>query len=239
MLRVLHDITGRVDRPRLVEAAAALRDAPGCVSAEVYASMIGDDHTALTMVFERESDYWSAWSNAPQAYADLHDVLTDDDLCVTEFSLVTSFGIADGVWAPADADRDARRIFWPARGEIRIAIQYAVEPNDEMRALVRPEVIETRREPGCLQYDWMESLELPEHLLLLEIWSDQVIYDRHAQKRVDTAAFRGDSKRRRTEPQRGITSLEFTRRQTFQLQYDRWMPADVADYSASIHWPAS
>lgn len=239
MLRVLHDITGRVDRPRLVEAAAALRDVPGCVSAEVYASMIGDDHTALTMVFERESDYWSAWSNAPQAYADLHDVLTDDDLCVTEFSLVTSFGIADGVWAPADADRDARRIFWPARGEIRIAIQYAVEPNDEMRGLVRPEVIETRREPGCLQYDWMENVELPEHLLLLEIWSDQVIYDRHAQKRVDTAAFRGDSKRRRTEPQRGITSLEFTRRQTFQLQYDRWMPADVADYSASIHWPAS
>ena len=239
MLRVLHDITGPVGRGQMISAATALRDAPGCVSAEAYASMIGDEHTALTMVFEHESDYWAAWSNPPKAYSDLHNVLTDDAHCVTEFYEITDFGVANGVWAPKGTDRDARRIFWPARGEVRIAIQYAVAPNDEMRALVAPEVAETRREPGCLQYDWMESLELPEHLLLLEIWSDQVIYDRHAQMRVDTATFRGDSKRVRSEPSRGLTSLEFYRRQMFRVQYDRWMPADVAEYSASIHWPAS
>lgn len=239
MLRVLHDITGPVDRDRLVAAAVALRAVDGCVSAEVYASIIGDEHTALTLVFAHETDYWSVWTSPPKAYAALHDVLTDDALCVTEFYEIVNFGISDGVWAPADADRSARRIFWPARGQVRIAIQYAVEPNDEMRTLVLPEVTETRREPGCLQYDWMENLELPEHLLLLEVWSDQVIYDRHAQMRVDTAPFRGESKRTRTEPTRGLTSLEFYRRQVFRVQYDRWMPADESGYSASIHWPAS
>lgn len=239
MLRVLHDITGPIDRDRLVSAAAELRTVAGCVSAEAYASMVGDEHVALTMVFEREADYWAAWSTPARAYADLHDVLTDDTSCVTEFYVVQNFGAAGGVWAPTDTDREARRIFWPARGEVRIAIQYAVAPNDEMRALVAPEVVETRREPGCLQYDWMENLELPEHLLLLEVWSDQVIYDRHAQMRVDTAAFRGDSKRKRAEPARGLTSLEFYRRQEFRVQYDRWMPADADGYSASIHWPAS
>lgn len=238
MLRVLHDFTGPVERDLLVRSAGALRSSVGCVSAEAYASVTGDEHVALTALFESEQDYWTVWDAAAKV-DDLRAVLDDPQRCVTEFYQRTDFAVADGIWAPVAADRAARRIFWPANGQVRIIIEYAVQPNDRMRALAVREIADTRHEPGCLQYDWLESLEVPEQLLLLEVWSDQVIYDRHSQKRVDTAAYRGDSLRKVAEPKRGVASREFYRRQCFSPQYDRWLPADVAGYSASVHWPAT
>lgn len=243
MLRVLHVLDNPYDDPRdpLLIEIAGLRDEPGCVSAEIYKTLAeGEEVYALTSIWESEEAYATFWTTAMtgDGYETLTHMVTRDET-VTEFYQRVEYALTDGVWQVAGRDKSHQRVFWPASGEVRIIIQNAVNASDEMYAKIRGEIAETRREEGCLEYAWCENVELPGHLLLLETWANQVIYDRHWQMRGDTAEFCGDNLRRPAEPQRGPVSREFYRRQVFRHHYDRWMPADPMAYSQTIIYPAS
>jgi quinol monooxygenase YgiN len=237
MLRVLHEWAGPVEG--LAAAVGALREEPGCVSAELYATLApGEEQHALTLLFATEEQYWSAWDRMLRgAHPTLLDAVRSAP--VTEFYDRTPFALRAGTWVPEATDEGARRIFWPARGEVRIIITNAVEPNPALHAKIAAEILETRREQGCLSYAWYENAELPAHLLLLEVWADQVVYDRHWALRVATAPFLGDNLRHPAEPVRGLVSREFYRRQQFRAHYDRWLPADAAAHATTIAYPAT
>lgn len=247
MLRVLHEFDDPTVLGPLGTELVAIRNEPGCATAEVYASLVaGEDFYALTMLWENEAAYDDFWK---RALAGGHPVLVglvttaaaadpQDDRASTEFYRQEPFAFRGGRWVPEADDEASRTIFWPAAGPVRIIIQYAVQGSDAMHAAIDAEVAETRREEGCLEYAWLENVELPDHLLLLELWADQVVYDRHDAMRAATAGFRGPTLRTPTDPTRGPVSREFYRYQDFRHHYDRWQPEDPAAYAQAIIWPA-
>ena len=155
-----------------------------------------------------------------------------------EFCRCERFALVDGAWLPEAAAGRSRAVQWPARGEVRVLIQNAVQASEEMYAKIRDEIAETRREPGCLSYTWCENVELPGHLLLEEVWASQVIYDRHWALRLATADFLGDNLRTPATPQRGPLAREFYRRQCFTRLYNHWQPVDPDALATTIVWPA-
>jgi quinol monooxygenase YgiN len=190
----------------------------------------------LTTVWDSENAFSAWWATGDSGGLPELKRLVEAPAAVNEFYRQDAYGMVDGLWLYADADESVRRIVWPARGAVRIVIQYAIEPNPEAYERIAVEVADTRREAGCAFYDWLVNVELPDHLALVELWTDQVRYDRHSQLRVDSAAYRGDPLRRRRPPERGPVAIEFYRQQSFVAQYGRWLPADVDQYATSVRW---
>lgn len=246
-LRVLHTFDSDDDFAALRDEVGQLRDEPGCRTAELYTSVSPDDRFhALTAVWASEAEFDAWWDRArhgeyPTLFALVAENDPDDadvDRAGTEIYRQTSFALRDGVWVPEASDEKARTIFWPARGPVRVLIQNAVGTSDAMYAKIRAEVIDTRREEGCVEYAWLENIDLPGHLLLVEVWADQTLYDRHWTLRQRTAAFVGDNLRKPADPERGPVSREFYRYQDFRHHYDRWLPVDPDAHATAIMWPA-
>ena len=246
-LRVLHTFDNAAGFDELPEEVARLRSVPGCASAELYSSVTpGDDFHALTALWSSEDTFDAWWDTVRKGdfpsirrlVAEPDEGNPEIDRSGTEFYPQTPFALRDGTWVPEAFDEKARTIFWPARGPVRVIIQNAVEATDARYAKIRTEVLDTRREEGCLEYAWLENIDLPGHLLLLEVWIDQIRYDRHWTLRERTAAFVGDNLREPATPARGPVSREFYRYPDFRHHYDRWLPVDPDAHATAIMWPA-
>jgi quinol monooxygenase YgiN len=72
----------------------------------------------------------------------------------------------------AEIDRGERLVL-VARFRAQPGCAHALR--DRLRHMVRLTVVE----PGCLRYELHEDHGDPEHLVLLEVWRDQVALDRH------------------------------------------------------------
>ncbi|WP_394277368.1 putative quinol monooxygenase [Luteococcus sp.] len=242
MIRVLHELPTLDDPELLLAELAQVRDLDGCDSAELYRSLAaGEDSHALTMTWRDEDSHDAFWQQVLGGeFPELWRLVATGDSVegATEFYRCERFALVDGAWRPEGAG-ERRAISWPARGEVRVIIQNAVQATEAMYDKIRDEIAETRRELGCTSYAWHENVELPGHLLLLEVWSGQMTYDQHWALRLATADFLGDNLRTPAEPQRGPVAREFYRRQRFAHHYDRWMPCDAAQVATTIVWPAS
>ena len=232
MIRIVH--RGATDAPeKLLHDVASLRQRDGIKQAEAYQTLaVEDEDCAVAILAESVSDYAEIVEKLPEL-PHLHTFVQDG---TTEIYEQSKYVLADGVWAPEAGY--AARIMWPARGPVSIVIQNAFVENPEMRALTAQEITETRREPGCLYYAWMENLELPNHLMLLEVWADQTIYDHHWFGRMATGEYRGNSGREAATPQRGELTREFYRQQSFEYHYGRLLPEATENYSHSVAWSA-
>ncbi|MCT2338266.1 putative quinol monooxygenase [Corynebacterium sp. p3-SID1056] len=232
MIRIIH--RGATDSPeQLLADVASLRQREGIKEAEAYQTLaVEDEDCAVAILAEQVADYAAVVEKLPEL-PHLHQFVQDG---ATELYEQSAYALVDGVWAP-EAGSDSR-IMWPASGPVSIVIQNAFVDNPEMRALTAQEITETRREPGCCYYAWMENLELPNHLMLLEVWADQTIYDHHWFGRMATGEYRGDSGRTATTPQRGALTREFYRQQSFEYHYGRLLPAATENYSHSVVWSA-
>lgn len=230
-IRVVHRIA---QAPAgLLEDIQAVRKLEGCLQAELYKTLSDtDEDHAVAFLFESEAAYVELVS-ALGEYPALRTTVMDGD---SEIYRQEKYALADGRWVP-ESGFDGRLV-WPAEGAVSIVIQGAYEPNASMRELTAVEIAETRREPGCEYYAWFENVELDNHLMLLEVWADQVIYDAHWFGRTKTADYRGDSGRAPATPERGEASREFYRQQAFEFQYGRMVPAQVSRYSESVVWTA-
>lgn len=235
-LRILHEFFDASPLGSLTGEVAALRDEQDCISAEIYRAMGEEDHWALTIIWRDEVSYWSLWDRVLAGQYPTFGSLARSGGMSAEFYSRTPYRLEAGRWIPDSAAKAGRRIVWPARGAVRIIIQGAYQPNADMAELTRLEVEETRREHGCLAYAWMENIELSGHLMLLELWQDQEIYDHHWEIRNQTVQFRGNSGREARPVTRGVATREFYRHEAFTHHYDRWQPARIADYSKTVVW---
>lgn len=65
--------------------------------------------------------------------------------------------------------------------EIRILAGMEVEAADKdaLLALMRDVVAESRKETGCIQYDFVENLQNPLSFCVVETWASQKAIDEH------------------------------------------------------------
>ncbi|MEZ2188592.1 putative quinol monooxygenase [Corynebacterium sp. CCM 9204] len=232
MIRVIHTFGPLPDG--LVDEVRALR---GRVEqAEVYSTLAADEEEhALALLLPDDRVYGDLLRGITD-HPILHDLLRSDGTGTAIYRQVP-YALEGAVWRPLERPDPA--VVWPARGPVDIVIQGAYEDEPGMRGLTAREISDTRREPGCLAYAWYENIELPNHLMLLETWADQQIYDAHWFGRTATSAYRGDSGRRPTPPERGEPVREFYRSQRFEFHYGRMLPIDVRAYSQTVEWSAS
>nr|WP_301539755.1 antibiotic biosynthesis monooxygenase [Nocardioides sp. zg-DK7169] len=220
----------------MAEEARLVRTLPGCREAEAYRSLRDPLEVAVVQLWQDESahDAYAADVAAATVPSLVAELAARDEVR-TEAYTHEYFSPADGVWTAASQGA-ARRIVWPARGPVRIVIQSCfADPEGEAPALLANER-ETLREPGCEEFAWMRGVEDARHILLLERWSSQRIYDQHWVLRRRTAS--GGPARVRAERTHGTNGAEFYRHQQFRLLYGRWLPADPDDFPTTVDWPA-
>ncbi|MEL6051443.1 putative quinol monooxygenase [Corynebacterium rouxii] len=204
-------------------------------SAELYRSLAKDCHALCLLVKDENclSDLLASIASLPLLKRSWENNPTD-------IYLRQCFELADGRWRTKEGREPATSevIAWPNSSAVRIIIHGAYEDNPRMEELTIAEIHETRREPGCIQYSWMENIELSNHLMLIELWANQRIYDVHWAERLRTVEYRGDSGRSAIKPSRGESSREFYRAQSFDFRCGRFVPYDVAQMSESVVWGA-
>lgn len=231
-LRTLHVLPGHPDPQGLAATLAPVRAADGCLAAELYESCTGASHLVLTTQWASETAFSAWWTAVEQSGGDLVETLLAGEVTHEIYPRSEQFLPRDGVWR-----REVDSVIsWPAGGGVRILIEYAVIPDEQTYAVIAREVPQTLRETGCEFYDWLRNVELADHLLLVELWSDQEIYDLHNELRNVTVDYRGPSHRQPTESTRGRTSREFYRRHAYRPLYGRWLPASEAEQSIGVSW---
>lgn len=234
-LRVVHRLRlPDADAAQLVTEIRELRGRRGCAEAEAYSFLSAPEEIAVVELWDDEEAFDAARGSRADGPTDLlHDLATTDSVR-TEIYRHSPFAVTDGRWVPTLEDRTAT-VQWPAAGAVRIVIQSCfADPEEERPSLMENEA-ETRREPGCLEYGWMTSLDEPTHVLLIELWEDQLLYDRHWALRARSGQL--GRPRRRAERRHGSNGAEFYRMQRFRHLYGRWLPADPRDWSTSVDWP--
>lgn len=240
-LRVLHPITDARDDD-LREYAGWARAQAGCLESEPYRRTAGGQ-ALLVELWQDETAFTAHWrdvlAGAAQAQV-LRDAVAAADTSPSEIYPHRTFHKERG-WV-ADALPDGGSVIaWPGRGGVRVLIVTSVaDPGAALAGFATDEAA-TRREPGCLEYDWCQSLEDPHHVVLAELWASQPIYDAHWELRIKVAEgreARGEAAPRRTPGPRslGTNGAEFYRYAPFVHHYDRWLPADGATWSETVSW---
>lgn len=236
-IRILHRLTlpDAADE-RLAAEDSALRELPGCLQAESYRSLRSPAAVAVLRLWEDEAahDAYAA-AVADGTVASLAAELAGRDEASGEAYRHEYFAPVDGVWT-AESQGAGRRIVWPAGEAVRILIQTCFPDTEREAPALLANEHETLREPGCLEFTWMRGVEDQRHILLLELWASQRLYDQHWVLRQRTAS--GGQASRRIERTRGSNGLEFYRHQEFRLLYGRWLPADERSWSTTVDWPA-
>lgn len=233
-LRILHQFirpTGVDADALLASEAATLRGLDGCREAEAYRGLRDPEQVAVVQLWEDEDAYAAHLTAGP---ATLPVVLAARDEGSTEIYSHGYFAPVDGVWT-AESQQGDRRVVWPARGEVRIVIQTCLADTAAERPALVANELETLREPGCREFAWMSSVEVPGHVLLLETWASQRIYDQHWVLRRRTGSAPA---RQRGERIHGTDGAEFYRRQEFRLLYGHWLPAEPDAASTTVLWPS-
>lgn len=66
---------------------------------------------------------------------------------------------------------------------IRLIVTITTLPGKgaELARAMAPRLAEVRKEPGCEQYDLFQHTEGPDHLVLLERWTDEAALAAHAE----------------------------------------------------------
>ncbi|GAB7008005.1 hypothetical protein JCM18899A_54840 [Nocardioides sp. AN3] len=224
--------------PEGLEAYAdRLRDELGASEAEAYAAVNDDGLFALVEVWPSQAQYAEHWASAvanPKEdwlLGQLHDAA--NDMSPSEFYMVEPFG-PGAAWTATAIGAQKSAIVWPGRGAVRVVLQIGLTDSAQLRANLVADQMLTRREPGCLQYQWLRSVDVAEHFLLLELWENQFVYDKHWSLRTKTGSAGGEMPM--VERKRGTGGIEFYRQQEFTHLYDRWLPADVRSWSETVVW---
>lgn len=242
-LRVLHQFqSGSGADAELIELTQGTRKEEGCLEAEAYRNFEHADRLAIVELWEDQYVYGAYWERRLQAIGDAaaprSSALFDNEPAQSEFYSLQYFRRPDRVWEAADHADKPTKIAWPAGDGVRIISQSGASNLEEWLPTGLANARETRREPGCIQFDHLGSLEFATHALLLELWSpNQAIYDAHWQLRIKTNAAMAGVRRVSTERIHGASGIEFYRYQRFTHLYDRWLPAELERWSETVIWP--
>ncbi|MFG1667698.1 putative quinol monooxygenase [Streptomyces sp. Y7] len=237
--RVLHQLTDSENRDaELIEHVQRVRKEAGCTEAECYRSALDPQKVAIVELWQDQYAYGDYWTRVLSS-ADPGPVLRSASSqaqgeSASEFYRHQYF-YPDPVWVAAGHKDRTQKIFWPAGDGVRVIIQTSMPNVDAALPALLENMRETQREPGCLQFELLRSIEFPNHILLLELWPSQQIFDAHWQLRMKVGS---DEEAPEPAPrQQGSNGMEFYRHQPFQHLYDRWMPAEVTKRSETVIWP--
>jgi quinol monooxygenase YgiN len=237
-LRVLHQLRTPGDGvARLSQHAADLRAVDGVIEADAYRHITDPAQAAVVELWESQAAFAVHWREvlAGRRSGPLHTGTGPAFADSTEFYERQSFFPQDGAWTSMSYAEQAPVVMWPARGPVRILAQLAVPAPEQAVPAFRLDAEATLCEPGCAQYGWFQGTEHEQDMLLLELWDDQILYDRHWNLRIRT----GNATDKAPEGARGggACGIEFYRHQPFIHLYDRWLPSDAAERSDTVVWP--
>ncbi|GAA0717043.1 hypothetical protein Drose_16730 [Dactylosporangium roseum] len=131
----------------------------------------------------------------------------------SELYPLTRFTRTDGVWHPIE--EPDHRIGWGNSRPVRVLYAFSAPAESDFANDIQ--TLETLREPGCEQFEYFVSVEDPARHLLLELWGDQYLYDRHWDLRLRTG----------TPPTTTLhptDTVEFYRFAQFDCSYGWWHP---------------
>jgi len=141
------------------------------------------------------------------------------------------------VWVRADEEQRIDSVRWPAWSAVRIIIQLNMPIEAESGTIKTS--LETRKEPGCLQFEHYRSIEFPENTALLELWRDAEIYDIHYLNRIKDRMFGGIT----PSPSRGAVDRRYGEsgfewyQHTFFVEIDGiWQPENPAHRTVTVRW---
>lgn len=236
-IRVLHQLDTKSPTDAVVSYAEQLRDTVGVEEAEAYAAL-DDGHLALVETWKSQGGYSEHWARSIAHPAEnwlLGRIQNHAaEVRPSEFYMLEPF-LGGSAWTASALADSTPAIVWPARGGVRVVCQIGMTDSAELRSGLIADQELTRREPGCLQYQWFQSLDVKEYFLLLELWENQSIYDKHWQLRNKTGSASGEMPI--VERRRGTSGVEFYRHQPFVHLYDRWLPTDADAWSETVAWP--
>lgn len=141
------------------------------------------------------------------------------------------------VWVHADEKQRIESVRWLASSAVRIIIQMNMLAQAEPDAIQTS--IETRKEPGCLQFEHYRSIEFPENTVLFELWRDPEIYDIHYLNRIKERMFgaaKPSSSRGSVERRYGRAGFEWYQHTFFVEIGGVWQPENPAHRSVTVRW---
>ncbi len=247
-LRVLYQLSREPgDHADLCDHTKRARGEPGCREAEVYRGFECSEDIAILELWDDEDAYSAHWERELEGDAAFGTLLRLSGTFgmgehVTEFYTHQYFVTSQGVWTPSNAVERKSRIDWPGGAQVRIISQNTRGNIQESLPQLVAYSEETRKEPGCLQFEHFHSVEFEPHTMNLELWTDQVIYDAHwrlrGRSRTSGATRASAGEGERPARVQGTNGFEFYQRTAFVHLYNRWLPRDVSQWSATVVWTA-
>ena len=249
-LRVLHQLCREMsDDADLLAHTAAARATPGCEEAECYRGCEHRENVTLIELWSDEfvySDHWRALVKSGEAFKTIlrssaqrtfgHDG--------SEFYWQQIYATTkDRVWTPPEDHERSSVVRWAGGGPVRIIGKSTRDHAPETLPPLVAYSEETRREPGCLQFEHFLSIEPGaegDHVNL-ELWTNQVIYDRHFVLRGQSTAagaVLASGGRNVERPPRtlGANGYEYYQCVRYTHLYDHWRPEDVDRWSETVRW---
>jgi quinol monooxygenase YgiN len=128
---------------------------------------------------------------------------------------------------------------WPSRFEaVRVLINESAEPSHDAEMV--PYSLDTRSQPGCVEFDFMRSLDFLENRLHIELWiGPPSLYDAHYQTRNRQRAYGGGIERPpdRPLPRRiGAPGLEFYQHCFYARVGETFQPEETDERMSTVHW---
>jgi quinol monooxygenase YgiN len=249
-LRILHQLSRELgDDEDLLVYTAAARCGAGCQEAQCYRGFEHRQHVAVVELWSDEfaySDYWRLLLESGEVFKTVlrSSAGRSDGRNGAEFYGHQPFSQKEGVWMPPAYQERSSVVLWAAGAAVRIIIQATRGGIPEsLPPLIRWSQ-ETMREPGCLQFESFQSIEsgAGSDTLTLELWADQVIYDRHWALRRRSVAAGAALASGNPQPERpprtfGTTAFEWYQQVLYSHLYDCWRPVDVERWSETVRWP--
>lgn len=225
MIRALHRVAGRATRSYELLSEYSALAAVGGASIASYRSSDGSD--VLCELWPTEVEFAQFWQEQDRSDSPAVALAAD---ALTEIYRHVPFGRPEWVWAPRGDEPSGPGVMWPNRRPVRIVYQFddSAFPAIEDRPITR----QTRLEPGCEEYEYLEGAG--SRHLLVEKWSNQTLYDRHWDLRVRTGTAGLGTGEEVSTP--ADDQIEFYPFETYQLLYGSWFPTDPSAASTSVRW---
>lgn len=240
MLYLLRRQTG--DHKDLEKLADATRGEEGCLEAECYRSLEFSENLAVVELWADEISYTAHWNRLLEGDSARESILRSEG-ADTSAEFYRHQGYASqalGPWTPPEWEGVRPAITWPAGGRVRIIGQTSRANVESSLPDLKAFSGETRREPGCIEFEQFQSVEYTEDTMTLELWTDQVVYDFHwslrGQSRRAGSVLASSGTAERTDRIQGTNGFEFYQCAMFKHLYDRWRPVDVSQWSEQVIW---
>jgi quinol monooxygenase YgiN len=255
-LAVQSNVADKARVEAALAAAALVRAEEGCLQYELFRSIEFPENLAQLELWESETAYdrhWrrlrdelasaglladpSAHLSAPNHHGMPHAPRREGLNGVELYPYARFVRSPADVWVHAEEAQRIDSVRWPAWSAVRIIIQTNMPVEADAGAIKTS--LDTRKEPGCLQFEHYRGIEFPENTVLFELWHDPEIYDIHYLNRIKERMFGGATpspSRGSVERRYGQTGFEWYQH-TFFLELDGiWQPENPAYRVSTVRW---